>query len=580
MARYAEYEPLYEIYDQFKQNCLLNDKSFFFPDRTIWTADNVRSVADRLVYNPDVSKASFDEKLALQMQDASPEEWVIVAEAMLIYFLPPKGRKLIKEIVLGYLQKGYSNIPQLPTDYFWKSINGFCKVGIWYNQKHRQLSLILLFAEAIKQAHNRQAVLSDPKLMRAFLDSKLNEMKPTDRAYDMRNALLYLAFPDVQQPILSDSHRRSIIQVFSNRFGITDSDDDVAIYKISQQLGADKDIKHLYREDIRVQWDGKHQEPLIKQDYEMPTQHQMVRPVSQDLEVISALQKLDITKNLIFTGSPGTGKTYTAMRVARAITDEKQDCIFTISFHPSYAYEDFVEGIRPVIDEKGNLSYQVQHGVLRRVCALASKNPQKPYVLLIDEINRANLSKVFGELITLIEDDKRYGAPNMLHVKLPYSGDAFNIPANLYILGTMNTTDRSIALMDMAMRRRFAFIEISPNADLLPKITDSGGIELDLSLVLKVINKQICLTIGRAYEIGHSYFLKLNYVSQDRQLSLLEYIWNNQILPLLEEYYYNRPDELKEILKEFDTGEDVERFGFAEAEDLITALKELSARGV
>jgi 5-methylcytosine-specific restriction protein B len=178
-----------------------------------------------------------------------------------------------------------------------------------------------------------------------------------------------------------------------------------------------------------------------------------------------------------------------------------------VTFHQSFAYEEFVEGIKPVTDELGDVSYKVVDGVFKQICKQAELDPENKYLIIIDEINRANISKVFGELITLIEDDKRLGMPNELKVILPYSQKEFGVPKNLYILGTMNTSDRSIALLDIALRRRFTFIELKPDLQLLENSIIKG---LNLSELFTQLNKRITLLIGRDYQIGHSYFMKID----------------------------------------------------------------------
>lgn len=585
MARYAEFNNLYEIYEKFKTNCLLNDNSYFLPNETIWTLDNIADLKLRLVDNPDMSDNKVDAKLNVQMQGASPALWVILAEVNLIYYLVPINNKKGKDTVLSYLKRGYPDKTEFPSDNFWDSITGFSRVGVKYNHRHKQISLILVFAEAVKRLQNRRAFLSDAQAIRTFLNDQTSAMPGYDRAHDMGHALLYLAFPDIHQPILSNDIRRKIIAHYGARLGITEPDEDRALQQIHENIAKEKGLAtqdfHFYH--IQSEWD-KVKNKKISQ--EAPVVHDEIKITpSLDVGVTNALNKLRFTKNLILTGAPGTGKTYIARRVAQEIisTNNKNGdvnhYIHMVAFHPSYAYEDFIEGMRPVIDATGNLNYKIRPGVLRQICQLASNDPNHAYVLIIDEINRANLSKVFGELITLIEDDKRVGEDNALTLTLPYSGDKFGVPANLYIIGTMNTADRSIALMDMAMRRRFAFVEVAPRPELLGKIGDSEGTTLDLAQTLRILNKRIRAAIGHAYEIGHSYLIGLPRIAPENQIDALEFVWNNQILPLLEEYYYSRPDTLKSVLREFvfeDEASD-ERLGFADGEDLMQALRDMVA---
>jgi hypothetical protein len=208
-----------------------------------------------------------------------------------------------------------------------------------------------------------------------------------------------------------------------------------------------------------------------------------------------------------------------------------------ITFHQSFAYEEFVEGIRPQVDQNGEINYGVVAGVFRRLCQRAQSDPHKVYLLIIDEINRANIAKVFGELITLIEDDKRLGKANAVSVTLPYSGERFSVPENLFILGTMNTADRSIALLDLALRRRFTFIELEPDISLLKSV--SG---VDLSKLLRRLNERIAALLDRDHQIGHSYL----YGVQD--IETLRFVWYNRIVPLLGEYFYNDAERLRTVL--------------------------------
>lgn len=210
-----------------------------------------------------------------------------------------------------------------------------------------------------------------------------------------------------------------------------------------------------------------------------------------------------------------------------------------VTFHQSFAYEEFVEGLKPDPDAQGQMSYTVADGVFKRICKRAQADPQHQYLLIIDEINRANIAKVFGELITLIEDDKRLGQPNELTVTLPYSKETFGVPANLFILGTMNTADRSIALLDLALRRRFTFVELMPEPDLLPTVAG-----VPLGGVLRRLNARIVALLDRDHQIGHSYFVNLDHTD----VAGLRFVWYNRVIPLLQEYFYNDAERLRAVL--------------------------------
>ncbi len=198
-----------------------------------------------------------------------------------------------------------------------------------------------------------------------------------------------------------------------------------------------------------------------------------------------------------------------------------------LTFHASYSYEDFIEGFRPADTGDGTLSLRLEDGVFKRICRAAQATPDKPYLVLIDEFNRANVAKVFGELITLLEKDKR----GMI-INLPQSKEAFTIPPNVYVLGTMNTADRSIKLLDTALRRRFAFLELMPNSSLLEGKV--GNLALDE--FLDELNRRIARKEGREKQIGHSFLMDGdNPITEQEEFARR---FRQEILPLLQEYCY------------------------------------------
>lgn len=217
------------------------------------------------------------------------------------------------------------------------------------------------------------------------------------------------------------------------------------------------------------------------------------------------------------------------------------------TFHQSYSYEDFVEGIKPVMSEEDTeaLAYEIKPGIFKLMAQRALNDPTHDYALLIDEINRGNVASIFGELITLIEDDKRLGASNELRARLPYSRDEFVVPKNLYIIGAMNTADRSVEALNTALRRRFTFIAIPPQPELIQQPTD---LDVDLRKLLGVINTRIEKLLDKDHCIGHSYFMSI--AANSDPLADLRSVFATKILPLLEEYFYGDPAKIGMVLGE------------------------------
>ncbi len=283
-------------------------------------------------------------------------------------------------------------------------------------------------------------------------------------------------------------------------------------------------------------------------------------------------------KNIILYGPPGTGKTYSTIDYALRIIDgnvpndfsermkrfnelKDEERVKFVTFHQSYGYEEFIEGIRPVMsnedDENGEIRYSIQDGIFKEFCntALSAKlsSPanenreetidfNENFVFIIDEINRGNISRIFGELITLVEPSKRIGAEESLEVELPYSKEKFGVPDNVFIVATMNTADRSLVELDAALRRRFSFKEMKPKSDLVP--IDVEGI--NLGRLLDTMNSRIEDLYDSDHAIGHSYFMNV------RNLEELNEVFRNNIIPLLQEYFHDDYGKILYVLSRAD----------------------------
>ena len=277
-----------------------------------------------------------------------------------------------------------------------------------------------------------------------------------------------------------------------------------------------------------------------------------------EFDGLSPVSKSRASLNRILYGPPGTGKTFDAVSEAVKAIDGTADGdrkqlkdrfnrlrnegrVEFVTFHQNYAYEDFIEGIRPVLYRK-KLRYELRDGIFKQVAKRASEDPNNHYVLIIDEINRGNIAKIFGELITLIEPSKRLGEEDEAKATLPYSQESFGVPANLHLIGTMNTADRGIALLDVALRRRFDFVERMPEADhdgIAENIEGVNGRHL-----LRAINHRIVEKLDREHQIGHTYLMGIE------TLEALKRAFQNQVVPLLQEYFYDDWEKIRGVLND------------------------------
>lgn len=312
-----------------------------------------------------------------------------------------------------------------------------------------------------------------------------------------------------------------------------------------------------YKEWLRSAWDLLYTdaEPRPDPTPQVYTIEQAMADVFMPREAFQQIvDALAARKNVILEGAPGVGKTFVARRLAWALMQRQDHSrVEMVQFHQSYAYEDFVQGWRP--DANG---FRLCNGVFYRFCDRARSRPEEPFVFIIDEINRGNLSKVLGELMLLIEADKR---GDTFAIPLTYSQhdeDRFSVPENVHILGLMNTADRSLAMVDYALRRRFKFFRLEPAFEseaFINALTSRGAPEQLTERIRKAmgaLNKEIRedrQALGPGFEIGHSFFVPTDDTDALDD-SWYDSIIRGEIEPLLREYWFDQSERVARVVKE------------------------------
>lgn len=275
-------------------------------------------------------------------------------------------------------------------------------------------------------------------------------------------------------------------------------------------------------------------------EYPVYTEQDFLNDVYLDVDKYTALVNvLKVKKNIILQGAPGVGKTYAAKRLAYSIMGVKDiERVMMVQFHQSYSYEDFIMGFRP-----SKTGFELKKGPFYTFCKKAEIDSDNDYFFIIDEINRGNLSKIFGELFMLIENDKRG-----VELQLLYSDEKFSVPENVYIIGMMNTADRSLALLDYALRRRFAFFELAPafETEGFKKYQEGLNSTNFNNLIAQIEQLNIVIendeSLGQGFKIGHSYFCNATEVTDAWLNSIIDY----EIVPLLNEYWFDEPTKVKD----------------------------------
>ena len=556
-------EQTYQAAKRFKANALLTDDSLFTPGVPIWATNLLGELRVRFLDRPDVGDGDFWGKLQRQltdspaeMDDSPAEVFQLMGEVLYVYYLilarvKPETKQSNISKVLSWSPQPAGPMPRELTDGL---RSGFINLG---NARMNLAFLVGTLIETVEQWKELEMLeklrlIDSPLEFKDFLfgvrfRSRLLENRQNSGDAE-RHVLLHILFPDYFESILADEKNKIAAAAnFAPYIAQPTEDVDLKIQQIRQGLEAELGVNgfSFYEPPVVERWKG-----------DVPPKPPPKPPPPPDLQSLANRlylpvgflqeieQLLTERRQVIFQGPPGTGKTYVARELAQVLAGgaDPADRVKLVQFHPSYAYEDFVQGFRPKPSADGQVSFYLRDGPLLRAAERAKEqakqDPEAKHYLIIDEINRGNLAAVFGELYFLLE----YRGEKM---KLQYSEDAFSLPENLFIIGTMNTADRSIALVDLALRRRFYFVEFRPDEEPVKGVLRRWlrAMAPDMEWVADVVDDANAKLADCPHiAIGPSYFMREGLTEEG-----FERIWNHSIRPYLAEGLFNDPNRLADF---------------------------------
>jgi len=570
MARYSEHDTsrIYEAADAFRNNCLLRDGSLLFEQASLWRPELLESIHKAFVATPDEGDRSFIDKFRDQIKPAGTDVIRLAAELLAVYFLFPSnvGGFRKRQVVNEVLDWSGDNLPEnhLVSVAF---EHGIGSGGQGYNTRRPfEIAFLIEFAKAWKAlpTEQQQAAASDPWKFQELIDGTEDA-----ESKQLRHMLLHLLFPDSFERIASGNHKRRVIAAFTGLVQDEHEDEDRQLLAIRQGLETLMPGKTLdfYWSPLEAAWYDSSEGGLAD---------------GAPLEIIQH------KKQVVLYGPPGTGKTYRAKRLAEriirssalvtmgparyfqsqpVIENALKSNIHRLQLHPAYSYEDFVRGLH--ISANGATEYRP--GYLLRLIEAINKEPREsrlPHILILDEMNRTDLSRMLGECFSLLEDRNQT-------IELPaHNGEGatftLRIPDDLFVIGTMNLIDQSVEQIDFALRRRFLWMLCPFDAEALMGAAESRWTELKSGLdwsrveadfrklagAATALNREIhdSPLLGAQYEIGHTYLLdvvvflrnflgprptrKHNYLWNRRgdALEPVIQVWSLSIRPLLEQY--------------------------------------------